>query len=172
MLARRAIGMLSACSFILISTSIFFFSLNHNFPSLPLLPICLTYYDKPEGRSFVLKPFQGPQKPSWRGFSKYWFFSDGTGWANCAPSSFFSVSNLTLFRSVFLSSVHANMLNSSIVPNYPSYSQQRSSPGKSDHSSSSYGQWPASMSDIIYADRTLINLTSSGNSCPTAFQLL
>ncbi|KAG2078888.1 homeobox-domain-containing protein [Suillus decipiens] len=30
----------------------------------------------------------------------------------------------------------------SSVPNYPSYSQQRSSPGKSDHSSSSYGQWP------------------------------
>ncbi|KAG1737672.1 hypothetical protein EDB19DRAFT_1829451 [Suillus lakei] len=29
----------------------------------------------------------------------------------------------------------------SSVPNYPSYSQQRSSPGKSDHSSSSYGQW-------------------------------
>lgn len=31
------------------------------------------------------------------------------------------------------------------VPNYPSYSQQRSSPGKSDHSSSSYGQWPATV---------------------------
>ncbi|KAG1770475.1 hypothetical protein EDD22DRAFT_68861 [Suillus occidentalis] len=33
----------------------------------------------------------------------------------------------------------------SSVPNYPSYSQQRSSPGKSDHSSSSYGQWPATV---------------------------
>lgn len=31
------------------------------------------------------------------------------------------------------------------VPNYPSYSQQRSSPGKSDHSTSSYGQWSATV---------------------------
>ncbi|KAG1808176.1 uncharacterized protein BJ212DRAFT_662800 [Suillus subaureus] len=33
----------------------------------------------------------------------------------------------------------------SSVPNYSSYSQQRSSPGKSDHSSSSYGQWPTAV---------------------------
>ncbi|KAG1734711.1 uncharacterized protein EDB91DRAFT_583911 [Suillus paluster] len=33
----------------------------------------------------------------------------------------------------------------SSAPNYPSYSQQRSSPGKSDHSTSTYGQWSSTV---------------------------
>ncbi|OJA13077.1 hypothetical protein AZE42_01890 [Rhizopogon vesiculosus] len=45
-----------------------------------------------------------------------------------------------------LSSAFPTSPSSVSVPNYPSsYSQQRPSPGKSDHGPSSFGQWPPSM---------------------------